>query len=176
MFQRLMLGNPWANDSQASGVYDFDDVRLSTTPMATQLTITPDPNTVVTNCIRLSVGLRDVVSEAAAPAPYDVTVALGVTGGSGTFYSDSDCKTATQTAQLPAQSETGVLASFRPSSAGAITLTATSVDFLSGETKLFISPSQELPRTLSLSCAMGALELPLCALLLPPFLLRRRRG
>lgn len=131
VLERVIVGEPWSDTGAFTGSFDFDDVRVSASPMASRLGLQrPVAASESSGCLAVDVSLRASATGALAPAPYDVEVALAVNGGAGDFHADADCKDSLVRVVLPTgTSERRV--HFRPTDPEAtVTVGASNVDFL----------------------------------------------
>ncbi|WP_157774873.1 LamG-like jellyroll fold domain-containing protein [Melittangium boletus] len=132
VLDRLVVGEPWSDTGTFVGSLDFDDVRVSTSPMASRLGLQrPQDTGASSGCIPMDVSLRDSATGAPAPAPYETEVALSTVAGAGGFHADAACGTPSGRALLAAgTSERRVY--FRPGgTAGTARVEASHPDFLS---------------------------------------------
>ncbi|WNG49846.1 hypothetical protein F0U60_41315 [Archangium minus] len=186
VMNRLVVGEPWADKGEFIGTLDFDDVRVSTTPMASRLELRrPGDGETSSGCIAVDVSLQSSVSEAPAPAPYTMMVALAVTEGAGRFHMDAACRFPVPGALLRAgASEQRVY--FRPGgTGGTATVKATHLDFLSATLPLegLVPPEEnkdpdedaEGPWTTDLGCTSAPGALVALPVLVWPWLRGGRR-
>jgi hypothetical protein len=126
----VSVGLVYVGERQQTGVFDFDDVRLSTTPPASILSATTSAPVVINTCVPVTVSLLS--SEGgAATAPYEFSASVSATGVAGSTYAEIDCSGATVNAvTLPSGASSATLY-FRPTAVGLGTLRATHVDFVS---------------------------------------------
>ncbi len=124
--RRIILGSAFtaATGFGMTGLYDFDDVRLSGTPAPSSLRLQDAGMLLLRTCNTLRVSLVDSVDGGEAAAPYDVPLSL--TSSAGTF---AGCPGA---AVIRAD-QSFALVGFRPSSAAAsVRLGDDGGDFLPG--------------------------------------------
>lgn len=81
--RRLQVGSAFteAGGVGMTGVYDFDDVRISGTAPASTVVFRDSGVLLLSTCNPVRVGLADSMDGGAAPAPYDVELSLGADGG-----------------------------------------------------------------------------------------------
>ncbi|OJH33963.1 hypothetical protein BON30_45730 [Cystobacter ferrugineus] len=127
----FQVGEPWTDQGFFTGSIDFDDVRVSATPMASRLRLQqPMDAGASPGCIAVNVSLRNSATGALAPAPYDTEVSLSTTTGEGRFHADESCKSPVERVRLSTGSfERRVY--FHPGGPpGMVTLAASHPDFL----------------------------------------------
>ncbi|QRK08840.1 hypothetical protein JQX13_01310 [Archangium violaceum] len=186
LMSRLVVGEPWADAGNFIGSIDFDDVRVSATPMASRLELRrPVGAGDSSGCVAVDVSLRSSATGAPAPAPYTMEVALAVTEGAGRFHVDAACGFPVPGALLLAgASEQRVY--FRPGGTGGkATVKATHPDFLSATLPLegIAPPDGEGdpdedpvgPWTTDLGCTSAPGALVALPVLLWPWIRFRRR-
>ncbi|ATB38134.1 hypothetical protein CYFUS_003565 [Cystobacter fuscus] len=127
----IQVGEPWTDQGFFTGSIDFDDVRVSATPMASRLQLQRTEDTGASSgCLAVDVSLRSSASGALAPAPYETEVSLSTTAGEGRYHADEACKSPVERVRLP----TGTFERrvyFRPGGPpGTVTLAASHPDFL----------------------------------------------
>ncbi|WP_257459586.1 LamG-like jellyroll fold domain-containing protein [Archangium lipolyticum] len=182
VMKRVVMGEPWADSRTFTGTLDFDDVRVSATPMASRLVLRwPVDAATSSGCIPLEVSLRSSATGAPAPAPYETEVALAVTAGAGGFHSDEACKSPVPGMLLPTgASERRVY--FRPGGTGGTAMLAAShPDFLPATLEVVGGgapdgdPDEDPagPWTTDLGCTSAPGALVALPLLLGPWLRRR---
>ena len=77
----LGIGEPYT--LEWTGRWSIDDIRLSTTPMASRLTLAVPAEATAEECVAGTLTLVDSYNSAAALAPYDVDVLLTLPTGAG---------------------------------------------------------------------------------------------
>src|SRR5439155_147236 len=110
-------------------VDDFDDVRTSKAMMPSTLAVAAPAMTDRACSGAIAITAKDSDGNPAGVAEPTV-VTLGVSGVSGSFYSDPGCGTTVTSIPVPVGT-TGASAYFKPSSAGPATFTAVNADYLS---------------------------------------------
>ncbi len=155
----FLFGAPWEQPLQYTGMFDFDDLRISQASHASRLGISPlQVSAPVDACVEATVQLLDSMGGAPAPAPYAVDVALAASGVPGAFFRDSGCADATTTVTLPAGA-TSTSVFFEPTAPGTAQLSVSQVDFLSlagDQGSLMITgdlPGPTSPKRLEVGCA-----------------------
>ncbi len=192
---RFSFGETWSPDRRFTGTIDQDDYRISAAPPANTLTVTLPPQ-IGTECMPFQVGLINAAAAAPAQAPYDVQVALSVTAGTASFFSDDACTVASTTATLP-WGDSAATHHVRASAEGALTVRAEQIDFFGAEVGTQVVPglvllpdggvatdggeSIDAPRSFyALSCATAAAPPAVWALgalaLIARFVRRRSRA
>lgn len=118
------------------GTFDFDDVRSSTSPPASQLQLSVATAAAPGVCSPVFVRFEDSFS-VAAPAPYDAFVTTQVSAGVGGFYSDGACASPTTGVTVPSGSTEAMLY-FRGQQEGVVLLDASHPDFIAGSAQVSI--------------------------------------
>lgn len=140
------IGEPVSEDSTFTGTLHFDDVRLSSTPLASQWALAALPTLTVGTCAAVTASLRTSLNGAEAPAPHPLTASLSSAGVNGGFYSDSSC-TAPITSLAIAAGASSATLYYRPEGSGTVVLTASQVDFLPGSLSVPVSSGGTSPGT-----------------------------
>ncbi|HEX8537416.1 MAG TPA: LamG-like jellyroll fold domain-containing protein [Cystobacter sp.] len=182
----IQVGEPWTDQGTFTGSIDFDDVRVSATPMASRLQLQrPEDTGVSSGCLAVDVSLRSSTTGALAPAPYETEVSLSTTAGEGRYHAEGTCKSPVERVRLPTGSvERRVY--FRPGGPpGRVTLAASHPDFLPatlqvegdgttvGDTD---GGGAAGPWTMDLGCTSAPGALVPLPVLLGPWFRRSRRG
>jgi hypothetical protein len=137
---QMNIGASWSNDRRWTGTIDFDDVRASTSDLASSLRVTAGGASYQAGtCIALTLGLRESVAAAAAHAPYAVQTSLNVSGVTGSFFSNSGCTTPITTLTIPSGVSLAPTSYFRATSSGTAVVTASHADFLTSTLNLTIT-------------------------------------
>jgi len=133
---QFTLGECWGDPAWA-GTLDFDDPRLSATPLASTLVLTPATlNPRVNDCVPVGVGLKDSVAGANAAVPYGFGATLTADGGG--LFASSTCATPVTTAALAPGQQSQVF--FQPHRAGTVWIGVSAIDFLPASATLVVGP------------------------------------
>ncbi|MGA9523587.1 MAG: putative Ig domain-containing protein, partial [Myxococcaceae bacterium] len=142
------LGQPYSGDRRFTGVVDFDDFRSSVVPHASRISLDVAPGAIQPgDCVPVAVALRDSVTGAVAPAPYDVDVDMGFSGGSGVtggFFSDPGCSTPTLQLRVASGTTSGIVY-FQPDASGSASIIGTQVDFLPATASISVQAPVPVP-------------------------------
>jgi hypothetical protein len=156
-FNSTFLSQSWGTASWL-GTVDYDDVRMSTAPPASTLSIAvftaPDAGAAAATslCLPLIISLRSS-SGAAASAPYDLDVALRVDGGPAVVVAP-DCSTPVTTVHFDA-GDGMAGANLVASAAGSVQLLADHPDFLPAAATVVV-PSLGSPLVVGCDCHAGS--------------------
>lgn len=140
------VGEPVSEDSTFAGTLHFDDIRLNSSPQASQWALAAPSTASVGACTPVTASLKGVLDGAEAPAPFSLTADLSSTGVTGGFYSDAGCATPATTLPLAAGATSAKLY-YRADSVGTAVLKASQVDFLPGSLSLVVSNATVPPAT-----------------------------
>jgi hypothetical protein len=136
----VWFGVSWADRYDFTGLIDFDDLRVSASPLASAFSISgPLAGMQVGDCVPLALQLLDF-DGGVAPAPYPFLAALQSDGG--TFHGDVQCAsvTAMTSATFTAGAAQSMAVWFRPTAAGQVALGVQYTDFLPAAATVTVAP------------------------------------
>jgi hypothetical protein len=126
-----------APDQTFTGTLYFDDVRTSTSPLASTFHLTVPNSVPMGACSAIAVALQSSVGSGAT-APYSLSATLNAAGVTGGFFSDPSCQSPLAAASLTA-GEGAKTIYFQASSMGNATLSADHLDFITGSASVSIT-------------------------------------
>ncbi len=132
--RRINLGEPWSYVIPSTGLFDYDDFRLTRTPPASRVALSAPQTLVAGQCNPLSVVFRQSADGGVVETHEPVDVRLSTDGG--TFHADPQCQVAAS--GLFVDGGTGGTVYLRPARVGAFGARAADVsgDLLPGPTRL----------------------------------------
>jgi len=127
---RLRVGPYEESNRLSTGVFDYDEVRLTTTAEAQRLMVVSPGNGPTQVCVPIEVFVQES-SGAASAAPFSFNADLSVSGVSGDYFGSAACS-GTPVSQLAfAAGASSSITYFRPLTTGTAVLSAAYPDFLS---------------------------------------------
>lgn len=127
---RFRIGEIYSGDRMLTGSWDYDEVRISTVPPPSKITIEPQQEFLPGRCTAVTVGLRDSAQSAPATVPFNVAAALSSSGVPGDYYADPSCAGPTVLGTVIPVNVASTTVYFQPRELGPLTLSASNDDFL----------------------------------------------
>jgi hypothetical protein len=135
---RLLIGEPFANDRSITGNFDFDDVRASSSPLALRWELATGAAPRQGQCAAATIRAVDATSFGRAEST-PLTASLSSSGAQTGFFADAACLEPSAKVTLPAGYLARVLF-FRTAAPGAVTLRIDGAGLMAAEQALEVSP------------------------------------